>query len=264
MDCHNPHLATGEQTEAPYVSGMMTGVSGVDRNGVGIDSARYEYEVCFKCHADNTPDFSYIPRVQNNTNNRLDLDPNNSSFHPIVAIGKNPNVPSIPSSLEPAMTPFDYIYCKSCHADDEGGSSGPHGSAFPPILRERYETTDGTAESFENYALCYRCHERNSILRNDSFQQKMVGHTTPSGGGHSGHLAAGATCSECHDPHGVYDWGVGQIQDSGSHTNLINFDTRIVAAKSGATYPIFVDTGVYSGRCDLVCHGVTHDGWSYP
>ena len=39
------------------------------------------------------------------------------------------------------------IYCTTCHADDEGGSRGPHGSSFPPILRERYETADNTPES---------------------------------------------------------------------------------------------------------------------
>ena len=40
----------------------------------------------------------------------------------------------------------------------EGGSRGPHGSSFRPILTERYETADNTPESYDHYALCYRCH----------------------------------------------------------------------------------------------------------
>ena len=110
-----------------------------------------------KCHADNTPDFSFVPRVVDDTNNRLDFDPNNSSYHPVIAIGKNANIPSIPSSLAPALNPFASIYCSSCHADDDAVSNGPHGSNFAPILRERYETADGTPENYDSYALCYRC-----------------------------------------------------------------------------------------------------------
>ena len=51
---------------------------------------------------------------------------------------------------------------------------------------------------------------------------------------------------------------------TGSHTHLINFDTRVVLPKAGAANPVFTDTGTFSGSCDLVCHGVVHDGASYP
>src|SRR3990172_6769786 len=118
------------------------------------------------------------------------------------------------------MSPGDMIYCTSCHADDEGGSRGPHGSSFAPILKERYETADQAPESYDNYALCYRGQDRSSILRDTSFEKKAM-RTTVSGGGHSGHLAAGATCSACHDPHGVYDSGAAGLLGSGSHTHLI-------------------------------------------
>jgi hypothetical protein len=239
---------------------MLEGVAGVDRNGSSVPSATYEYEVCFKCHADFTPDLNYIPRVISVTNLRLAFDPSNPSYHPVVGMGKNLNVPSIPSSLAPTLNPSVVIYCSTCHADDEGGSGGPHGSSFPPILKERYSTTDDNPESYENYALCYRCHERSSILSDASFMRKTI-RTTASGGGHSGHLAAGAPCSACHDPHGVADSGAG---GTGSHTHLINFDTRIVLPKPGSPFPIFTDTGTFSGSCTLVCHGVLHDSTSYP
>jgi len=264
VDCHNPHVTNNAPAEAPYASGMLRGVSGVDRNGLGIRSVTYEYEVCFKCHGDNTPDLNYIPRVLSVTNLRRAFDPSNSSYHPIVAMGKTLNVPSIPSAFAPSLSPAVIINCTTCHADDEGGSNGPHGSAFFPILKERYETADNTPESYDHYALCYRCHDRSSILRNTSFRTKTFRKTTASGGGHSGHLLAGAPCSACHDAHGVNDVMGAVPAGTGSHTHLINFDTRIVFPKTGNQYPYFTDNGMFSGSCTLVCHGVVHDNTSYP
>ncbi len=262
-DCHNPHVANDQPAELPYVSGALRGVPGVDRNGAKVFPATYEYEICFRCHGDNTPDSQYVPRVVGSTNTRLDFDANNASFHPVVEIGRSVDVPSLPSSLSPRMTASDQIGCTSCHADDEGGSRGPHGSDFAPILKERYETVDGAGESYESYALCYRCHERTSILADRSFATRAF-RTTPSGGGHSGHLAAGAPCSACHDPHGVSASGNEAFQPTGDHTHLINFDTNIVAPVESATFPVFKDTGSRSGSCTLVCHGVTHTATSYP
>lgn len=262
-DCHNPHVANDQPADPPYVSGALRGVPGVDRNGAQVFPATYEYEICFRCHGDNTPDSEFVPRVIASTNTRLDFDANNASFHPVVEMGRGVDVPSLPSSLSPRMTASDQIGCTSCHADDEGGSRGPHGSDFAPILKERYETIDGTGESYENYALCYRCHERASILADQSFRIRTF-RTTPSGGGHSGHLAAGAPCSACHDPHGVPASGNEAFRPTGDHTHLINFDTRIVAPLPGGLPPSFKDNGSRSGSCTLVCHGVTHTATSYP
>lgn len=259
-DCHNPHVGTSQKAEAPYASGLLRGVRGVDRNGGIVRAATYEYEVCFKCHGDNSPNLALVLRVLPGTNARLAFAIENPSYHPVVGPGKNLNIPSIPSSFEPSMGASQQIYCTSCHADDEGGSRGPHGSSFPPILKARYETGDYTPESFDAYALCYRCHDQASILRDDSFRKKAI-RSTPSGGGHSGHLAAGIPCSACHDPHGVNEAGA---LGTGSHTHLINFDVRIVLPKTGSATPFFKDTGTFSGSCTLVCHGVAHDNTSYP
>jgi len=263
VDCHNPHAANDDVAELPFLSGPLAGMPGVDRNGAEISPATYEYEICFRCHGDNSPDPEFVPRVVASTNTRLDFDPGNPSFHPVVEMGRALEVPSLPSTLSPRLTPGDQIACTSCHADDEGGARGPHGSSFPPILKERYETVDGTGESYENYALCYRCHERTSILADRSFRTRSF-RTTPSGGGHSGHLAAGAPCSACHDPHGVDTSGNEAFRPTGDHTHLINFDNRIVAPVEGAQFPSFKDTGSRSGSCTLVCHGVTHLQTAYP
>ncbi len=252
--CHSPHSVNIRKASAPYASGMLEGVSGIDRNGIEVSPVTYEYEVCFKCHSDYSSDLSKVSRVVSTSNKRLQFDPMNPSYHPVVSLGKNLSIPSIPSSYEPSLTSSSLIYCTDCHRDDSGGSKGPHGSSFAPILRERYETMDGRPESIQSYALCYRCHNRDSILRDDSFKKNSLGK-----GGHSGHLAAGAPCSACHAPHGVPDDG-----RSGSHTHLINFDRGIVSPKQGSEFPVFQDTGLFSGNCTLVCHGRAHNNESYP
>lgn len=260
-DCHNPHEVTELKAAAPYVSGMLRGVSGVDRNGMPIPAANYEYEVCFKCHADYTNDNAFVPRVVSNTNTRLAFDPENPSYHPVISMGRNLDIPSIPSNLAPSMNASNILYCSSCHADDEDVSNGPHGSQYAPILKERYETADNTPENFENFALCYRCHDRTSILNDSSFKKKIGGET---GGGHSGHLQNGAPCSACHDPHGVSSTAANGLAETGSHTHLINFDTQIVLPLPGNPFPVFNDSGQFSGSCTLVCHGKLHDHLSYP
>lgn len=261
-DCHNPHAAARGPAAAPYVSGTLQGVSGVDRNGAAVRSARYEYEVCFKCHADNASDSVSVPRVVSTTNLRRAFDTTNPSYHPVVGMGRNLEVPSIPTRTQPVMSASAMIYCSDCHADDEGRSRGPHGSTFPPILKARYETADGTHESPDSYALCYACHDRSSILRNASFRARIAPRTG-SGGGHNGHLAAGASCAACHDPHGVAAPDLG-VPAAGSHTHLVNFDTRIVLPLPGSRVPVFTDGGTFTGSCSLVCHGVTHANASYP
>lgn len=261
VDCHNPHSYNQNGADAPDVSGMIDRVNGIDRFGapkyapVG-DPAIYEYEICFRCHADTNTGISYIPRVLDETNTRLEFSLSNPSYHPVEGIGKNPDMPSLPSTLEPTLTASSIIYCMECHDSDSSsrvGGSGPkgsHGSVFAPILRERYETDDNTPEIYQNYALCYRCHNRTSILNDESFQLNSSGR-----GGHSGHLADAAPCSACHDPHGVQD-----AAGTGDHTHLINFDMRIVIPRSGETVPFFTDTGIQSGSCTLVCHGIDHTG----
>ena len=139
--------------------------------------------------------------------------------------------------------------CDNCHA----ATATPH----PQQGQKTFKLLDAQP------ALCYRCHERTSILADRSFATRAF-RTTPSGGGHSGHLAAGAPCSACHDPHGVSASGNEAFQPTGDHTHLINFDTNIVAPVESATFPVFKDTGSRSGSCTLVCHGVTHTATSYP
>ncbi len=271
VDCHNPHASRPGAGQPPGVSGRQERVSGVDAGGTVRFPAANEYEVCFKCHADSVPFKSFsagfpVQRVVNTTNTRIEFSTANPSYHPVISYGRNSDVPSLPSSLAPPewnLSASSIIRCTDCHDSDEtaalggAGPRGPHGSLYSPLLREAYETADNTLESIGSFALCYRCHERSSILADISFQK-----TTSAGkGGHSLHLgpAVNAPCSACHDPHGVPDKAL-----TGDHTHLMNFDTTIVTAQGTNPYPFFTDLGSRSGSCTLSCHGQLHDGRSYP
>ena len=143
--------------------------------------------------------------------------------------------------------------CTDCHNSDNarsrGGSgpNGPHGSIYRPLLAERYSTRDFTAESADAYALCYRCHERSSILANESFPLHRL------------HIANEHTpCSVCHDPHGVPPSSRG-----GDHSHLINFDTSVVFPSDFSRRIEFRNTGRLRGSCTLRCHDFNHEGITY-
>lgn len=247
VDCHNPHALQATPGIVPgQLSGAFRGVSGVTITGSLIPQAQNSYEICFKCHADNPgrPQ-SPITRKITQTNTRLEFDPANPSFHPVVTAGKNLSVPS----LVPGLTITSQITCTDCHSTNNPAlGRGPHGSDFAPLLAYRYETEDGTHESNLAYELCYRCHSRNSILsENRSFTK------------HKKHLEKGATCSACHDPHGINASQGTALNNS----HLINFDMGLVSADPRTGRLEYVDRGAAHGSCTLLCHGKIHSPLSY-
>jgi len=283
IDCHDPHASSSATALAPDVSGKLARVSGVSKNGfTPVAAAQYEYEVCFKCHAASSSLYPFIDRVAravNPTDQSIRFNASNPSYHPVTDTHAV-NVPSLNPPTSPLVDPevpenlsaSSFIYCTDCHSDAayvDGAliSRGPHGSQYRPILRRQYVTVMPAAESAGTYGLCYRCHNRQNgvsgILDNASFRTNAAGY-----GGHSGHLGSTgfpptpveAPCSVCHDPHGVQDTSFG-AGPTGWHTHLINFDTQYVSSAGGpGTYPFYTDKGGHSGSCNLVCHGVTHDG----
>ena len=245
-DCHNPHRVNGNAASAPVVAGTQLGVSGVSASGLVKDEANFLYEICFKCHADNNvKSFVPITRQHAQINTRLEFDLANPSFHPVEGIGNNPNVPS----LIPPYSETSTIYCTDCHNSDSStasggpGPDGPHGSVYSPILEQNYTTLDNTGESSFEYALCYKCHDRDSIQSNDSFDK------------HDEHIRGqDAPCSACHDPHGVS----ATQGNSFNNSHLINFDLNIVSPNSRGLL-MFEDLGTFRSQCYLSCHGVDHD-----
>ena len=244
-DCHNPHAAQDVAASAPVLKGAMKEVSGITISGGFTSHSQYEYEVCFKCHGDNpNGPQSTITRQITQTNTRLEFTPSGPSFHPVAGPGVNRNVPSLKSPMTVAAT----IYCTDCHnSESSSGAKGPHGSVYRPLLERNYETSDQLAESEQAYALCYKCHSRNSILNDESFPK------------HRKHLEAKAPCSACHDPHGISS----SQGTSSNNSHLINFDINIVAPDPTTGRREFVDLGELAGRCYLKCHDEVHSPKSY-
>lgn len=236
MDCHSPHQANATAASAPDVNGALKGVSGINSGGTFVDSALYQYEVCFKCHADNNFGLpTVVNRQESEPNQRLRFSISNPSYHPVLAAGKNNSVPSLRSGYDVNSI----IYCTDCHNSDDGtyagglGANGPHGSIYQHILVKRYEQGPYPLAYVEgNYELCWQCHDPNTLMANGTFHFKHV----------SSHQAP---CSACHDPHGVT--GV-------NGTFLINFDTDIVA------------TGTHDSvarTCSVSCHNAGNNPASY-
>ena len=237
-DCHNPHAVKFDPATAPDASGALTGVRGVDSAGVEVSTVQFEYELCYRCHADSlNQGEAFVNRQFPEINTRLEFDPSYESFHPIETVGKNSNVPSL---IAP-YTESSILYCTDCHNNDQGpgaggtGPNGPHGSIYEPLLERRLELTDNQGKGDAPHALCYKCHSSTSILGDESFEQ------------HDKHIRDVETaCTTCHDSHG-----------SAVYTHLINFNLDYVSEYKGKIE--FVDLGNFRGYCTLECHGKQHD-----
>jgi ribosomal protein L40E len=236
VDCHHPHYVSKEN--------RFAGLRGRRVVNQVVDVVK-EYEVCYRCHADS----ANLPGKY--TNKRIEFSPTNPSYHPVEAEGKNTAVVSlIRPYIEKKVQPTDIsvLSCSSCHGnDDSDGPRGVHGSRHQFILIDNYNVNDNISESQLNYALCYRCHSRNSILGNESFRF------------HSLHIMGtsvqhpGTSCYTCHSAHG-----------SAEYRYLIKFNPLVVTPNSKGLLK-FQEKGTskFSGECYLSCHGVDHGPKSY-
>jgi predicted CXXCH cytochrome family protein len=247
-DCHNPHAsravsAAKTEVKTAMASSPLAGVKAVSAAGTLVNPAIREYQLCFRCHADSRDKAAaVVSRQYPQTNKRLQFAPSNASFHPLETIGRNPSVPSLIAPL----TISSIISCTDCHNNDQGpgaggvGPSGPHGSIYAPLLERQLVTADFTPESGASYALCYKCHSRNSILSNQSFP------------GHADHIIKYQTaCTTCHDSHGV-----------AGAPGLINFNVTYVTPGLNRRLS-YTSAGPNRANCTLTCHGSIHNGSTY-
>jgi predicted CXXCH cytochrome family protein len=222
-DCHHHHYVTRKNP--------LEAVRGVNKLGVRVESISSEYELCFKCH-------SYSANLPPDQTNKAELfNTSNPSYHPVIAPGKNTDVPSL---IYP-LTVSSLIKCTDCHNNDDPlGPKGPHGSKYRYILCKNFVESDGSEGPFQ-YELCYSCHRRESILSNQSFQF------------HNLHISTvGTSCKTCHNPHG-----------SKRYAHLIDFDNVSISPSNSGRLE-FITFGKRAGQCFLNCHGKDHDPASYP
>ncbi len=224
LDCHRGHGVTKFEYSAGISSKRST-----------KDEKEFEYQLCYKCHA------TIIQSSLAKRNIKDWFATSNPSYHPLEAAGKNSDVPSLKKPYSAAGV----INCTDCHNNDEpAGPRGPHGSEYEYLLERNYSLKDNLPESKQQYELCYKCHDRDSILRDESFPL------------HSRHIVLVKTsCFTCHHSHG-----------SQRSTHLIKFnedtDPFVIQSSSSGRLDFF-DNGKFSGECYLTCHGINHNPKQY-
>lgn len=229
-DCHVAHVsAPGAPLRGArgYIPGLARArLVGLPPTGLRLGRASEEYELCYLCHSDSAnlpPDSSNMGELFN---------PGNESYHPVETPGRSANVPS----LVRALSVSSRIKCSDCHGNNDPSPRGPHGSDYAPILVAEYRTDDGP-EDPRRYELCYMCHDRRSILGDESFIR------------HNLHVVQQATsCFTCHGSHGSRD-----------NPRLIEFNTLVVEPSPTSGGPDYVPGVAGSPRCYLSCHGIDHN-----
>ncbi|MBI5354251.1 MAG: S8 family serine peptidase [Chloroflexi bacterium] len=285
-DCHASHAAKRALDTFPLKADSIA-VTGVDPvySGAGtpvkfnfLSQAAAENQICYKCHSSYTTLPTYRPdgcstinvpcTVQANGLAKLDVslaanqmpdwrdlarefNPNNSSFHPISAVGKNTAWPAntwVATSSCGGVTPCSAasrVYCTDCHtnATPATGNAGPHGSPLLHLLKgtANYITDDNGANITHNSGeLCFLCHAYATYVggTNDRFNR------------HSTHSSF--SCYDCHDTHGS------------ENDHMINFNADHITFYGGRNSQTAYVPGNNSGTCWVLCHGQTHNSLSYP
>jgi predicted CXXCH cytochrome family protein len=238
QDCHNPHASNASGGLLP---GSLIGVRGIDINGTEVKASSYEYQICFRCHADsaNQP----APRVARQiaqVNTRLEFAPANPSHHAVAGPGRSAKVPSLIAPWTISST----LKCSDCHNNNAGpgaggtGPNGPHGSTNAALLEKPSATGTPTAGD-----ICYKCHSQSVVTREAPHNR-------------SEHLRYG--CKACHDPHGI-SATQGNAQYNSRLINLSTTDSKAVG--TGTMAKLYVDT--VARKCYLSCHGESHNGYGY-
>lgn len=232
VDCHNPHqrIQTGSR--------RADDVPGYSATGQYLDRAVHEYEICLKCHV------NLIAGRGSRKDIFQQFSASVRSMHPVT----RPISGSRPVSLVSSLTAGATMNCSDCHrSSDENGPAGPHGSNYRFLLSGNYNIDGRADESPLAYEFCYSCHDRASILGNESFPT------------HAEHIEGdalrsipGTSCYTCHASH-----------SSQRHAFLIQFNPEVVTRSSTNNLLEYRSMGDRSGQCYLTCHDHSHDPAEY-
>jgi predicted CXXCH cytochrome family protein len=256
-DCHDPHDATAVRPQqsttgwtAPGAIAAATGIAVSNGPagstptyrlvGGGQAPLTYEYELCLTCHSGWTelPSRSASSPSTWALDKGVELNPANTSYHPIEAAGTNQTA-QMAASLA-GTSPFkawDFstdatIRCTSCHGDpstvNQVETAAPqqppadatepaHGSPNRGLLiapyRDRELKPVGEAYDSSDFALCYLCHAERPFV-DPNVDAEAPDTLFPAHGAHvsldEGSAGAGlsidhpgdggglALCAECH------------------------------------------------------------------
>jgi predicted CXXCH cytochrome family protein len=292
---HRPAGAYGN-----LLSGALLGASGLQVRGwqgAGLPfsaaassvqpltslTTNYEWQICFKCHSSFTtlPVFTAVGSgnyqatkltsvLPHQVREFFDLgqafNPNNLSFHPVTAVGRNTTIPA--GSFVAPWTTNSTMYCADCHNKALGtpGAAGAHASANmhllerPQYLEENQHYLDpsrGAAVGEDPAELCFTCHRWQTYAQKTgsagadpaTYTNFRQGSLTNLHTFHLGGRARGTTCYDCHDVHGT------------NKEHLINFNLAYVTAPLGSQAAYRTTSA--GGSCNLTCHGQRHSPTSY-
>jgi hypothetical protein len=235
-----------------------------------------------KCHSyyafGNTPPADPYGMIAGgiNTDQALEFNPNNASYHPVVRKGKNPYITgssyAVPKttgtsyaqySLINGMTPNSTMTCADCHSAQPPGVAvpkGPHAAPYWPIL---YAPWDNTTSVNTLDALCFKCHDRMVYGAGDLDTGYMTGFSNVMGKNlHNFHAGRKELpCQTCHAavPHGwkrphLLIFGRGPNRDPAPYNGRYSTDVGI-PTDFGTNCGVTLET-VKSGnyKCTY-CHG---------
>ena len=223
-------------------------------------------QVCFACHAG----VESVRPLRAPGDLGILFRPEAVSAHrPGAKAQSRQDLPSLRSGLFK-----ETLDCTSCHGNpNAAGPRGPHASPNLFLLKAPFgREGDAAAAGSQRNDLCFTCHDRASIMGNQSFPwhaQHVAGFTsgTPVRGNRSSrpgtppqkftvggiHRAAASgssgtptACATCHDGHG-----------SARYPALIAFDPAVVSRASLGVID-FQRGGLRQGSCTLSCHGYDH------
>jgi predicted CXXCH cytochrome family protein len=232
VDCHNPHQRVNQGKAMDFA------VRGYTLTGQIQERALYEYNICLKCHTDISGADSGGRSIVR------DFARSGRSQHPVTNGSSGRRQPSLADQM-PGGT---RMKCSDCHrSDDPSSPAGPHGSRNEFMLSGNYSREIYLDESPYAYEFCYRCHDRFSIMANESFplhRQHIEG--DPLTG------RKGTSCFTCHTAHG-----------SPLNPYLIEFNLQAVQPADGTGRISFESFSEGTGNCTLKCHKYNHSPGSY-
>lgn len=201
-DCHDSHLAAPSASSTANLPGELFGARGViPTNGSGtvalsaITTATAEYQVCFKCHADQDPKAAYDLSALVSTTS--------ASSHPVEStLATSTNASGI---VLVSGTPTR-LRCTSCHGTSLATPAprGPHSSPEAPLL---VKPALGVTVS-DTSLLCYSCHLDTIYLGAADGTTGRSGFYDSAAAPdekkrlHSYHAGQGLGCGSCHVSHG--------------------------------------------------------------
>lgn len=303
VDCHNPHKVNAtnstQTTTGWTASGRLAGISGVSVSntptvitptfvdGETVPVTR-EYQLCFKCHSGFTtlPSNTGFPPSKHLLDKSVEFNPNNLSYHPVEAPGKNTTAQMAASLAGPSpyklwnFTTGSTVRCSNCHASSSkfvpatppsaGADLPPHTSQFQGILLQNYRSRvlKSSAEPYDNadFALCFLCHTNspfNGSGDTTATNFSLHGlHVRSIGGGSAstdidtaGAGQGKALCAECHFRLHSTTFKSETPPQTIQGSRLVNFAPNVQANGGTLSWT--------PGSCTLTCHGVPHNGYGY-